>query len=234
MFGKHKIPRTIKEGRLLLELQSQNGGIRYRRTIEDAAEEKLILGSPENFRISPVEPCNTPKAIACHLMIRSEVPILVEPKGQANVYLTFPLEIGVFLDKGESEMIDVFSLVPQRFSLYGEPRTGVLCRYWQSPVLTKPGNLRPFYEGLLQLNIKNSSSTWVRMSRVIIEAVSMKIYYDSEMAGLKGQVNLLSRTTAEIWCRNSPIKEGMEKADELFEGKKLALGEHKFIMSEGL
>ena len=234
MFGKHTISETIKEDRLLIELQSHKNGIRYRRTIENAVEEKMVLGSPKNFRISPVEPFNTPKAIVRHLMIRGQEPVLVEPKGQADIYLTFPLEIGVFLDRGEPEMIDVFSLVPQRFSLYGDPRTGILCRYWQSPVLNEPGKPRPFYEGLLQLRIKNSSGGWVRMSRVIIDAVSMKIYYNDEMVGLKGQVNLLSRTTAEMWCRDSPLKEGMKKADELFEGKKLALGEHKFVMSEGL
>jgi hypothetical protein len=234
MYGKHRIPCRIENEQLSITVEKRGGGISYERALSDTRERKLIFGAIKNIRIAPVEPLNTPKEIARHLLIHCDIPIMVEPKGQVDVYLTFPVEVGVFVDSKGSGPIDVFSMPAPRFALYGDPNSGLICRYWKSPVLKEIGEHRPFHEGVMRLRIVNSAGDWSQMKRVILDAVSMKIYYSKDLVGLKGQVNLMTPTTAETWCKDAPLVEGMQKSDELFTGKKLALGEHKFVMREGL
>lgn len=234
MFGTNKIPFKIATERFFLETEIRKKGISYLRTLDGTKTEKLIFGVQKSVLIIPVEPVNTPKEIARHLMIHFDVPLLLEPKGQADVFLTFPLEIGLFVEKKDTQLIDIFGLVQPRFTLYGDPHSGVLCRYWKSQVLDQSGLYRPFEEGILRLRVKNLSGDWAGMSRVIVDAVSMKIYYKGDLVGLEVNANILNSSTAEVWCPDSPLKEGMHKSNELFEAKKLTLAEHKFIMREGL
>jgi len=235
MFGLHKVPLRIEKAGISLRVRKEGEVLVYRRECRGEKVEKTLLTSNGKILINPIEPLNTPKEITPYLLIHFEKALLVEPKITTEVFLTFPVEIGIFVSQNEHfEICDIFTIAKQKFTLYGDPRSGVICRYWGSNVHSSIPTGNPFQEGVLQLNIRNTTAKWIEVSKAVFNAYGMKIYYNDKKVSMKAELKLMSKGSAETDSIDSPLEERMKKSLELYTTRKLAITTTKFMMEAGL
>ena len=123
MFGSYEIPVSIQKEGLSLKIEKGDGTLNYRREFGDESVDKLILAEKGELIINPVEPLNKPKKITPYLLLEFDKSLVVEPKASKDIFLTFPIEVGVFINGGRNfEILDVFSMTRQKYTLYGSPR----------------------------------------------------------------------------------------------------------------
>jgi hypothetical protein len=235
MFGTYTIPLEIAAAGISLTIERDGEGLRYRSTCNDTTVEKLLLTRAGEVLINPVEPLNRPKELTATLLIELEKTLVVEPGTTKTVFLTFPIEIGVFITTNENvEVLDIFTLVPQKFTLYGDPRSGVICKYWRSTVSASIPTVNPLFEGVIQLRISNTTSDWVNVTRAVFNAYTMKIYYSERLVTMRATMKILLRHLAETLFIDEPLEQGMAKSLELYTARKLQVPLTKFMMEAGL
>lgn len=199
MYGYHDLPVDVEEEGISISMERVGERWVYRRKFEDEEVEKLILGTEKCLIINPVEPLNTPKEITPNLLIEFEKMLLLGAGEKQQIFLTFPVEIGIFISEKTNkslEILDVLSLVKQKFTLYGEVSNGVVCKYWKSRVYTSPPSLNPLEEGVMELTLRNTSSEWVKISKAVFNAYGMKLYYDGDVF-MKARMDILNKNSAE-------------------------------------
>ena len=163
MFGTFDIPFSIEQEGIVLSVQKEGENILYRRECLGESLEKILLAGPGKALLNPVEPVNKPKALASHLLIEFANTMQVEPKGTRNVFLSFPVEIAVYISANEEfEAIDVFTIPRQKLTLYGDPINGVICKYWKSSIYTAEPSLNPMQEGIIELAVTNTNEGWLK------------------------------------------------------------------------
>jgi hypothetical protein len=235
MFGEHGIPVNLDSEKFSLTLAESDGAFLYKRDSADGTAEKVLPEAPERILISPVEPLNRPSKITPYLMIGFSTPVVFRPHSSTSLFLKFPVEIGVFLPRGKDyDLLDTISLSWKKFSLYGNPRGGNVCRFWKSDVYKKPPETIPVLEGVLKLAVSNETEEWVPVRRTVLDVHGMKIYYQDSLVSAKAQMTILSGERAETDFSDSPLQEGMKRSIEIFRMSKLAVTSSRFHMGEGL
>lgn len=235
MYGEHKIPFKFEQEGLRLSVAKEEGRILYRRECLDQTSEKILLLKSGRLLLNPVEPLLTPKELTPYLMIAFSHSLNMAPKTIETVFISFPIEIGVYLlTDGEPHAVDAFSLVPPKFSLYGDPRNGTLCKYWKSEVWAAPPETDSLKQGLMELKVVNPTPGWVEIKRAIFNAYGMKIYYTAQLVAMKAEMRIRSGETAETEFENAPFKKGMLRSREMYVSHKLSMQSSKFVMEAGL
>jgi hypothetical protein len=226
---------SIKKEGLSLTLEKGDGTLNYRREFGDESVEKLILAEKGELIINPVEPLNKPKKITPYLLVEFDKSLVVEPKTSKDIFLTFPIELGVFINGGRSlEILDVFSMTRQKFTLYGSPRGGYICKWWETKTYASIPKAMSNQEGIMSLNVMNETNNWTTITKAVFNAYGMKIYYNKDFASIKAKMIITSHVIAETDFINSPIVKKMTKSLELYTVSKLSMTSTKFIMSEGI
>jgi hypothetical protein len=235
MFGTHGIPLSFETENIQLTVQMQDGYIVYQRKCNQEREEKTLMAKSGDILINPVEPINKPKEITNYLLIDLDKSVVVEPRNTHKIYLTFPVAIGVFIKcNRDYDILDIFTLASQKYTLYGDPQRGVICRYWESPVHTKVPNIEPLHLGIMELSIKNTTERWVPISKAVFNAYGMKIYYSNKLVSMKASMTILSENTAETQFLSSPLEKNMKKSVELYTARKLSILSSTFTMMDGI
>lgn len=207
MYGYYDPPFSVEEEGISISVERTGDKWTYRRISGTDSVEKLILGDRKRIIINPVEPLNTPKEITPNLLIEFEKTLLLAGGEKKQIFLTFPVEIGVFIsDHGNKnpQLIDVLSLVRQKFTLYGEVSNGVVCKHWKSGLHSVSPSLNPLQEGIMELTLRNTSSDWASISKAVFSAYGMKLYYDGDVF-MKARMDILNRNTAETGFEIQPI-----------------------------
>ena len=235
MFGLHDFPLSKEQEGISLSVTQREGNFFYERKSMDETVEKMILANDQKILINPVEPLNKPKAISANLFVDLDTVLMVEPKATKKIYLTFPIEIGAYISRGgDFQILDIFTLTKQKFILYGDPKNGILCKYWKSSLFSEIPSKSPIREGVLELQISNPNSYWVEVSKAIFNAYGMKIYYNKRMVSMKAQMKLRNGDLAETDFKDAPVEKKMKKSLEIYMARKLSVGSTKFIMEFGL
>lgn len=235
MFGTHDIPLSLENEGFSLVIQKEADLYTYKRKSGKETTEKVILGNQEQILLNPIEPLNMPKDLSPYLNIKFKRSVTIEPKSSRKIFLKFPLEIGVFLYKKKSfEIFDIFTLIQPKFTLYGEPSNGIICKYWESDIFSSIPSLDYFYEGVMELSLSNTSEMWQEVSKAIFNAIGMKIYYSDKKVAMKAEMKVENKLSAETNFLDSPLEKEMTKALEFFKGKKLPITSTKFLMREGI
>ncbi len=199
MYGDYEPPFSIKENKLSIEVEKIEKLWTYRRTLEPDTVEKFILGDGKHIIINPVEPLNTPKEITTNLLIEFEKVLLLAGGAKKKIFLTFPIEIGIFIaDKGNKniQLLDVFTLASQKFTLYGPVSNGVVCKHWKSRIYSVPPSINPLIEGVMELTLRNTTSDWASITKAVFSAYGMKLYYNIDVF-MKARMNIRSKSTAD-------------------------------------
>ncbi len=235
MFGYHDVEGFQAEiGEYRIRTEKVGPFYRYFRENGDRTEKDLSV-EKGRLIINPVEPVNMPKSITNFLQIKFSKPFFVEPKSAIEVYATFPVEIAVFIAAKKSVgIVDIFSLQKPKYTLYGNPRDGIICRYWESDLYSEIPQVDKYREGVIKLRIVNSDDEWIEISNAVFDVYGMKIYYDEEIVYSSASINILSPKVAETRFIEQPLKEKMRKALELYTARRIAVTALKFVMEWGL
>jgi hypothetical protein len=235
MFGNYQTPLELSGDRYAISMKEEGEAVLYRRTCRGDGIEKRILAGHCDVLLSPVEPVNTPSELTPTLLVELATPVVVAPRESPVLYLTFPVEVGVFLSpRGAAlENIDIFTLARQKFILYGEIHHGMLCRYWPSPVSSVRPHVDPLREGILELTVSNRTARLTEVSRVVFSAYHMKIYYAGGLAAMRARMALTGDQTAETGFTDEPLEAGMTRAQECYAARRLPGISADFVMEWG-
>lgn len=235
MFGAYDIPLKIEQEGISLSVEKDGETLVYRRECADEKVEKTLLAGKGKLLIHPVEPLNKPKALTSNLLIEFDKTLMAAPKETSKIFLTFPVEIGVFISKGKSsDILDVMTLAGQKFTLYGDPKHGVICKYWKSEVFSALPSVNPIHEGVIGLDITNTTAKWLEVTQTVFNAQGMRIYYDDTLVSMKANMKIMGKVIAETDFIDSPLRKGMAKSLELYVSRKLQVVVPKFVMEAGL
>ena len=235
MFGEYDIPVNIQKDNLTISVQQEDEGFIYRRICLEEKAEKNLLINKGKIILNPVEPLNKPKSLTTYLLIKLDKTLVLEPKSTKKVFLKFPIEIGVYLSNSQDlQVLDVFTLTKSKFTVYGDPRNGVLCKHWKSDIYASAPSVDPFYEGVMQMRIENANPDCVEITKAVFNAYGMKIYFNNRMAAMKATMNIRSGGIADTGFRDSPVEEGMTNSLEIYTARKLSITSKEFVMEFGL
>ncbi|UCF07706.1 MAG: DUF432 domain-containing protein [Thermoplasmata archaeon] len=235
MYGSHDVPLTIEEDGVSISVSKEGKGLLYRRKCCDEEMDKVLLTEQGKILVNPVEPQQKPKTLTPYFLIEFEKPVIVDPRQRKRIYLKFPIEIGVFITgRDEFKLLDVFTMMKQKFTLYGDVREGIICEHWKSPIFQNAPPVDPLKEGVVELYITNATSRWIELTRVVFNAYGMKIYYSPTMVSMRANMKVNSPVVAEVEFYDSPIYKDMIKSLELYTARKITMPTTKFVMEWGL
>lgn len=223
MYGAYRYPCKIEEESISIEVVLEDGLFIYRRVCGDEKRE-VILSSPDGeLIINPVEPVNLPRNVTRFLEIEFEN-IIMPPESEDLFYITFPVEIGVFFKTGKDALlIDIFSQVPAKYSLYGSPKTGEIVRWHRSGLYRKMPETDNLKEGVMSLKLINPERRVVEISRAVFDSYGMKIFYNDWYATMSAELKAISKDEAETRFINAPIIEGTDGIVELYYGRDIPM-----------
>ncbi len=202
MYGYYEPPFSVEKEGINISVEKIGERWIYKRVLGTEEVERVVLGGGKEIIINPVEPLNTPKEITPNLLIEFDKTLLLAAGERRQIFLTFPIEIGIFISDKENknhkniQLLDVLTLVRQKFTLYGEVSNGVVCKHWKSKIYSESPILEPLREGVLELTLKNTSSDWASITKVVFNAYGMRLYYDRDVI-MKARMDILNRNTAE-------------------------------------
>lgn len=232
MFGRYNCTFHREEGDILVETEQNGGLLTYRRRCEGQTFERLLVSNTGEIVINPIEPVNLPKEITNFLQIEFS-PVVIEPGASQTIYLKFPVEIGVFLEAARDiDVLDVFGLGTQKYTLYGSPTSGLIARWYRSAVYTEVPPVECYREGVMELSIHNASHEWVEVSRVVFDTIDMKIYY-GDFVATAATMKILSTILAETDFIDVPLRPGMVKSAELHAARKIPVINRGYLMEWG-
>ncbi len=234
MYGAYSFPTSIETENISISVEKEENKFLYRREFQGETVEKILAANSGQLIINPVEPLNKPVEVTSFMQIELAKTLVVEPKSSKKIYLKFPIEIGVFASsKRDVEVLDILTMVRQKYTLYGEPSNGVICRLWKSDIYSKMPETDRLREGVIELTITNEVGEWVEINKAVFNAVGMKIYYN-DIVSMRASMELGSKTVAETDFMDSPLVSGMKKSIELYTARKVPIVGKKMVMGWGL
>jgi hypothetical protein len=160
--------------------------------------------------------------------------LLISPGAEQTVYLKFPVENGVFLESGgETDPLDVFSLAPVKFCLYGSPSSGVITRWYESDLYTDIPVTDLRREGVMSLHIKNSSTETTTVSRAVFDSSSMSLFYGDRVA-MTATMEILSPLIAHTTFSDTAPADCPNRAIDLYLARGFSITNRKgYFMEAG-
>lgn len=222
VFGPHPFPYLFRSDEIEIVIGEKGGLFHYERTCCGRRLDKIIADTEGTIVINPVEPVKLPREVTAFLEVHFPA-VLVGPGSEKAFFLTFPIEIGVFL-KGRDDysLLDVFSTVPQKYSLYGPPDGGVITRYHESTIQTTVPAVDPLRDGVLGLVFRNQSRDWIEVSRVVLDSAGMVVYY-GPFTSISAEIDLFSGMVAETRVVRRPLDERQQPGVAASSAKKVRI-----------
>ncbi|WP_338093437.1 DUF432 domain-containing protein [Methanorbis furvi] len=222
-YGRFTFDYAVNFAGLSLAVEQSRGMYHYHRAIGKAVREATISSSAgARMIIHPVEPLYVPDPVTDFLEIKFSE-IMIEPNGKTVIFLTFPIEIGVFIEsKGETDVIDVFTFKQPKYSMYGSSHRGVITKWHKSQVHAYPPQVKNYEEGVLRLTIQNTTDEWVYVSRVIIYEKGMFIHYDDSVVSMAAEMTILNRESADVAGVDRPLRPEMSRSIRLYKPRKMS------------
>ncbi len=230
MFGKYDLSTSLKEQDVEIVVEGRGKRKRYYRRAGEEEVEKFIYADGGNLVVCPVEPVNVPDmTISEHLMIEFDKPFVIEPDTKDTFYAKFPVEVGVFLvDKKDVEEIDIFTKTKPKYTLYGPPESGVICKWWKSEVYTEKPKVDKLYEGIVRVDMANNYYEWVEIEKIVFRALDMKLFY-GDYAYMHAYLKILKKAMGETTF-NSRKPKNMQESIDIYLAKGIKKLEKKFVM----
>ncbi len=201
LFGRHELragmePKEIAFGDQKLSIASSAGAFQYRRHLAGALQAESTIVSDKGgvvIGVFPVAPLLTPAQVAQNVYVRFKSPIVVDQGSDAVVYTKIPIEIGVYRQSGDEELlIDAFSLQRQKYALYGSPDAGKVCRFIEAEAsATQEGiTVEKYTEALVRIRIANEIDNVIKISKVIIPMKGVVLDHAHDDAWLPGGIDV--------------------------------------------
>jgi len=215
VFGRYEADLAYSDADVTLTATRSGALPRYTRSCRGHRVEKILPDGKGTIVINPVEPVNLPVPVTRYLEITFP-PVVLPPRTGRTVHLTFPLEIGVFLEAaGGIHVLDLFSLLPVKYSLYGSPGAGIITRWHESGISEECPVVDRFRYGILELAITNAASEVIEISRAVFDSNSMHLWY-GESVVMTGVMDVYSPMIARTTIAETVPKGRLEKSIELY------------------
>jgi hypothetical protein len=235
IYGEYAFPVNIEREELSLSVIREGDTLTYSRECNGEQVKKTLLARDTTVVLNPVEPLNKPKPITPYFLASFNRTIVIGPKDKQTIFLTFPVEIGAYFRLGSAlQVLDIFSLLKPRFTLYGDPANGLVCKYWKTPCGSTMPNVNPIKEGILELNLINTNEDCVEVTKAIFNAYGMKIFYSEEVVSMKATMRIKTGEIAETDFEESPLETGMKNSLEVYAARRILAPSIKFVMEHGL
>jgi hypothetical protein len=230
VFGIHNLLTDIVEDDIKIKVEGRGKRKRYFRRMGPDEIEKVIFAKDGKLVVCPTEPVNIPKEdVSEHLLIELEKPVIIESGLKETFYVKTPVEIGVFLvDKHDVERIDLFTKTKPKYTLYGPPESGIICKWWKSEIFEEKPSVDPFFEGILRVDITNNYHEWVEITKMVFRAYDMKVFYNQH-AYIHARLNIINRYIGETTF-NTRRPPNMEESLDIYLSKGIQKLEKKFVM----
>ncbi|MCI0558975.1 MAG: DUF432 domain-containing protein, partial [Nitrososphaera sp.] len=179
-----------------LSIVSVGSSLSYKRYVgSDLKAQSMIMSDEESMIIGifPSPPLLTPLPVSDKMYLKFASPVVVEQRSEAVVYSKIPIEIGVYRQsKDEELLIDAFSLGHQKYALYGPPESGVVCRYAEEQVSADKNQVKPekYQEALVRIRIRNGIDNVVKVTKVIIPLKNVILDHSHDESWLPGSVQM--------------------------------------------
>lgn len=202
LLGQHRLQsRTTKDYHLVfgenrIEINSVGSSLSYKRYVGSGLAAEATIVSNEDaviIGVFPIPPLFTPRVIAKNVYLKFRAPVVVDRGSQAVVYAKMPIEIGIYRQSEDEEMlIDAFSRMSQQYALYGSPESGVVCRYTETEISTNNDDIKPakYEQALVRVRIKNDIDKIVKVSKVIIPMDGVVLDHAHDDSWLPGSVEM--------------------------------------------
>ena len=230
MFGKYGLAVDIAEDDIEINLDGHGKRKRYYRRVGNDEIEKFIYGKEGNLVICPTEPVNVPdENVSEHLLIEIDKPLVIESNFSDTLYVKNPVEIGVFLvDKYDVERIDLFTKTKPKYTLYGPPESGIICKWWKSGIFEDKPSVEKFYEGIMRIDITNKYHEWVEITKMVFRAYDMKVFYN-EYSYMHAYLNIINKIIGETTF-DTKRPAHMDESYNIYEYKGIKKLERRFVM----
>jgi len=220
VFGRYDGDISYTDNFVTIHLERSAEIPRYIRSCCGETIEKVLSFGKGTLIINPVEPVNLPLPLTRLLEIAFPATALL-PQSEQQVFLTFPVEIGVFLEAGgDLHVLDIFSRTPAKYSLYGSPGAGQITRWHRSEIYGKAPAVDRFSEGLLTLTLKNTSAQTIEVSRAVFDSNSMHLFY-GEYVAMTAVMEIYSPMIARTSLEEMPAVSGMSPCIELYMARRI-------------
>ena len=200
MFGTYTPPFSLEIGKVRCSMTADGPAWRYLREDGDTRQE-AVFGKSPICRLHPIEPLQLPKPLAKALVIQFDQSLNLAPREELDLFLTFPTEIGVFLEVGETPLLhDVFSLVRPKLSYYGNLIGGTLCRYHDGKVSFQTPEPDPLECGILSLRARNATDKWAKISKVLLPGGGMRLLFNEKHVVMSARMRVTGADMGEVEC----------------------------------
>lgn len=217
-YSTYQLPLALEIPGLKLSLTPEGDGYLYRREQGEESVEKLIFpGKGARVELLPVEPVNLPGDLPEQLFISFTKPLVLPPREKARIYLRFPVEVGVFVKRGEERrVIDIFTLARQKLTFVGDFEKGRISKYYESEPHSALPEVNPLMEGLLRVDFQNRSGEWQNLQSIAVPAEDIKLYYSADLVSMVAVAEVLKGGIMKVEVRDSPLRRGMKRSVELY------------------
>lgn len=207
---------------------------KYFREIFGGERKVSILNSKaiDNITFQPSEPLflELPKP---YLLVEFFHPIQLAPESVLTGYIEFPISCSILINTFQKSILfDIFHLNSIKFALYGNPYNGQICRYWKSDFFSSTFVPRLFETGILEIEIQNTTSYLINLTKLVFDFSHIQIYYNNLIAKASARAKIQSESYCETEFVKPQFEEGFQQTFDLIPTK--ILSSSKFIMANGL
>lgn len=200
-FGYYEFDNLFQNDAFSLTFEKFGNSIHYRRTLiyDGSSFDSIIsVNQPNNILIQPSEPIFQ-HLNKRHLLIKFKTPLSLFPETQIFGYTLFPIAVTTFINNmGTWLAIETFGTKSEKYALYGTAHNGVICHFKESIFTPNfPEYFDRFSEGILRLEIINSSKFFTRLNQIVLDYSFIKLFYNDSHSIAEAVVKILGPNTAE-------------------------------------
>jgi len=189
---------------------SDNAFSYFRENSEGQIIEKIIPVKSNDVKIelAPIRPLNHPAKRTNYVFLKLDKEIHLGENSAASIFVHCPIEIGIFLIYGDNhEPLDWITCSPlnSRFSLYGSPDTGTLCKYAEVSLATDYNDSVSYVNGVMHIVIENTLSFAQTISKVIFPISDNNLYYNDSKSIVDGIKIIMKKRAAVNIAEVKPI-----------------------------
>ena len=213
-FGQYAIKDglsvSFKDEQITLENIRGDSYIYRRKHMDETTSETIFSSKKGEVKIAiyPVRPIQMPRQLAHNIMVKLDPPVALPPNSHITHHLTMPIEIGVFtISKKSNYMVDAFSLSFPKYTLYGQPNMGYICRLHHSSISSEEKTMQ-YEEATIMMKFQNKSPNWVTINKIVMDAYEVDLYLDGDTVYLEDSNLVIGEDdVASLFLNNkSPLR----------------------------
>ena len=197
--GKKQKINISNNALLLFNQDDGNSVFTYQRRVHEKIESKVLISTGvagDSVGIFPIPPIFIPKQISENIYLKFDAPIIVDQNEEIEIYAKIPIDIGVYRQSRDEEfMMDVFSINKPRYTLYGTPERGAVCRFAVTEVSKEPLLVKKYEEAIIRIRIKNSIENIIKINKVIIPVKDVILDHKNDDSLMSGIVEMTLDST---------------------------------------